>query len=292
MFSKPVVRLAQTVHLSCTDTNIVSKRIEMRFDMTHVIYEFHRVRRKWFLILWYVLRKLCTYLAPTQTSCQTDRNKVPRDARRLWVPSGASKTISEHMVRSAQTVHLSRVKISTISKQTKWASNLACHLAVPLGGQKRFLSLWYIWRKPCTYLVSTLTPSPNGPKQDSHDPSHLGVPLGASKMVSDPIVCSAQTMHLSCTNINTLSKWTETRFHVMHITEEFHRVRPKQFLSQWYIQRKPCTYLASRLELSPNRPKWASTSASSPWSTIGCIQNDFWAYGMLGRNHAPISHQR
>jgi hypothetical protein len=31
-----VVRSVQTVHLSCTDTNIVYKWTEMRFHMTHV----------------------------------------------------------------------------------------------------------------------------------------------------------------------------------------------------------------------------------------------------------------
>jgi hypothetical protein len=31
-----MVRLAQTVHLSCTDANTIAKRIEMRLHMTHV----------------------------------------------------------------------------------------------------------------------------------------------------------------------------------------------------------------------------------------------------------------
>jgi hypothetical protein len=34
--SKPMVRLTQTMHLSCTDTNTVPKRKEERFYMTHV----------------------------------------------------------------------------------------------------------------------------------------------------------------------------------------------------------------------------------------------------------------
>jgi hypothetical protein len=38
--------LAQTVHISYTDTNIVSKQIETRFDLTHVNLEFHQVRPK------------------------------------------------------------------------------------------------------------------------------------------------------------------------------------------------------------------------------------------------------
>jgi hypothetical protein len=36
MILKAMLRLAQTVHLSCSDTNTVSIRTEMRFDMTHV----------------------------------------------------------------------------------------------------------------------------------------------------------------------------------------------------------------------------------------------------------------
>ena len=44
--------------------------------------------------------------------------------------------------------------------------------------QKRFPSLWYVRRKPCTYLTSTLTPSPNGPNEIPRDPHHLGVPSG------------------------------------------------------------------------------------------------------------------
>jgi hypothetical protein len=94
------------------------------------------------------------------------------------------------MVRLLQTVHLSCVKISTISKRT-------------------------------------LT-------------------------ISMPMVCSVQTMHPSCTDTNTLSKRTKTRFHMTHVTYKFHRVRPKLFMSLWYVQCKPYTYLVSRLALSPN----------------------------------------
>jgi hypothetical protein len=43
-----MVHLAQTVNLSCTETNTVSQQNEMRFRMTHITYEFHRVRPKRF----------------------------------------------------------------------------------------------------------------------------------------------------------------------------------------------------------------------------------------------------
>jgi hypothetical protein len=102
-----------------------------------------------------------------------------------------------------------------------------------------------VQRKPCTYIAPTLTLFPNRPKWDCIWPTHLGALSGASKMISKPMVCSAQ----------------------------------------------PSTYLASRLALPPNILKGASTWASSPRSTIGCVQNNFWAYGTFGANRASILQQ-
>jgi hypothetical protein len=56
---------------------------------------------------------------------------------------------------------------------------------------------------------------------------HLGVPSGASKMIFELVVCLAQTVHLSCTDIDSVSKQTETRFQLTHISQEFHQVRLK-----------------------------------------------------------------
>ena len=120
----------------------------------------------------------------------TDRNEIPLDPCHLESPSGASKMISEPMVRSAQTVHLSCVKTSTISQKTKMS---------------------------------------------------LHLPSGASKMVSEPMVRLAQTVHLSCPDTNTVPKCTESRLHSSHITLDYHQVRPKRFLSLWYVRHKPCS---------------------------------------------------
>jgi hypothetical protein len=49
------------------------------------------------------------------------------------------------------------------------------------------------------------------------DPRHLGVPSRMPKMIFMPIACSAQTMHQSCVEINTISKWTKMSFHLTHI---------------------------------------------------------------------------
>jgi hypothetical protein len=98
-------------------------------------------------------------------------------------------------------------------------------------------------------------------------------------MISMPMEYSVQTVHLSCAEINTISKQTETSLHLTHVTLEYHRVCPKWFPSLWYVQRKLCTYHASRLILSPNGPKRASISPTSHKSSIGCFQNDCHAHG-------------
>jgi hypothetical protein len=58
-------------------------------------------------------------------------------------------------------------------------------------------------------------------------PCDLGVPSDASKMIAELMVRLAQTMHLSCTDTNTIFKWNEVKFHMTHVTLEFHRVHPK-----------------------------------------------------------------
>ena len=81
----------------------------------------------------------------------------------------------------------------------------------------------------------------------------LGEPTGASKPIFEPMVRLAQTVHVSCT----LTKLSPNgpSFHLSLVTKEYHRVRPKQFMSRWYVWRKLCTYLAPTLTLSPNEKK-------------------------------------
>jgi hypothetical protein len=124
---------------------------------------------------------------------------------------------------------------------------------------KLFIRIWFIPCNPYTYLLSRLALSPNGPNRAPPDPRHLEVPSGASKIIYEPMVRLTQTEHLSCTNANTVSKQIETRFHMTHVTSEFHRVPPILFPSLLYVRRKPCTNLASRVALSPNGPNRAST---------------------------------
>jgi len=92
---------------------------------------------------------------------------------------------------------------------------------------KRFLSLWNVRRKPCTNLGQDLRYLQMYRNELSLVPHHLGVPLGVSITISEPIVRLAQTMHLSCIDTNTISKQTEMGFLMTHVTLEFHWVRPE-----------------------------------------------------------------
>ena len=83
---------------------------------------------------------------------------------------------------------------------------------------KRFLSQWYVPRKPCTYLASRLALYLKGQYELSLEPCHLVEPSGASKMISESMVCLAQIVHLSCTDTNTISKEKEVRFQTTHVT--------------------------------------------------------------------------
>jgi hypothetical protein len=127
----------------------------------------------------------------------------------------ASKMISEPMVRSAQIVHLSCVKISTISKQTELSFHLSLVTEYHLVCPKRLLKLWYVWRKPCTYLTTDTNSVSKWTETKFHkDPRHLEVPSGVSRTISEPTVRSAQTINPSCVKISTISKQTESSFHL------------------------------------------------------------------------------
>jgi hypothetical protein len=50
------------------------------------------------------------------------------------------------------------------------------------------------------------------------DLRHLGGPSGEDKKIPLPMVHLEQTMHLSCAEINTISKQTKASFHLTHVT--------------------------------------------------------------------------
>jgi hypothetical protein len=48
-------------------------------------------------------------------------------------------------------------------------------------------------------------------------------------MISEAMVSLEQTVDLSYTETNTISKWTETKINMTHVTLEFYQVRPNGF---------------------------------------------------------------
>jgi hypothetical protein len=177
------------------------------------------------------------------------------------------------MVHLTETMHLSCVENNTIPK---WITLDPYHVGVPSVQPKWFLNLWYVWRKPRLTLspnepkqASTWHTLPKSTiwcaqndfhacgrfianhapilRRDEHflqtdrnelplHRRHLGVSLGVSKMISKPIVCSAQTVHLSvprltlsqngskqastwsCVEIDTISKLSKMIFHLIYAT--------------------------------------------------------------------------
>jgi hypothetical protein len=151
--------------------------------------------------------------------------------------------------------------------------------------------------------------------------------LGACKTISEPMVRLAQIADQSCSDTNTVSKLSETRFYMTH------RVRPKNFSSLSFgancTPRLDYHYLQidqNELPLEPCHllvPKGASNRISepmvrsvqtmhlycidtnivskrtetrfhmthSPRSSIQCVQHDFQAYGTFDTNRTTILRQ-
>jgi aminoglycoside N3'-acetyltransferase len=150
------------------------------------------------------------------------------------------------MAHWAQTVHLYCTNTNTVSKWSKMRFHMTHSSRTSIGCiQDDFRAYGTfgtnrapILRKDYHYLQTDSNKLPL-------EPRHLGVSSDASKTISKPVVHSAQTVHLYCTDTNNVSKQTETRFHMAH----------------------------------------------SPTSSIGCIQDYFWADGIFDTNQAPVLRQ-
>jgi hypothetical protein len=144
---------------------------------------------------------------------------LPLEPCHLGVSSGASKMVSEPVVRSAQTMHLSCIKISPISNEESQASTWASSPRSTIRCVQNDLWAYGMFganRAPILhrhqhYLQMDQNEIPL-------EPRHLGVPSGASKMISEAVVCSTQTVHLSCVKISTISKWTKSSIHLCLVT--------------------------------------------------------------------------
>jgi hypothetical protein len=127
--------------------------------------------------------------------------------------------ISEHLVRSAQTMHLSCVKISTISNELHQASTWALSPRSTIG---RVQNDFWAYSMFSTNRAPILHRHQHYLQMDEneipHDPLHLCVPSSASKMISEAGVRSAQTVHLSCVKISTIFDRSELSFHLSHVS--------------------------------------------------------------------------
>ena len=85
--------------------------------------------------------------------------------------------------------------------------------------------------------MSTLTLSPNESNEIPHDPRHLGGPSGASKMIFEPMVRLAQTVHLSYINITPSPNGpNEIRHDPRHLGVASGASKIiSEYLSLWYV---------------------------------------------------------
>jgi hypothetical protein len=117
------------------------------------------------------------------------------------------------------------------------------------------------------HLIKISTISKRTKTSFSLEPCHLEVLSGASNMISEPMVFMVQTVPLYCTDTNTISKWTETRFHMTHSPRSMIGM-PKTISEPMVrfvqIVHLSCTCIAPALTLSPNRPEQDSTWPTSP----------------------------
>jgi hypothetical protein len=136
--------------------------------------------------------------------------------------------ISEPVVRSTLTMHLSCVKICTISKQTVLSLEPR-HLVVPSGASKSIFELVVHLAQTVNLSCTNTNCLQRERSEIPHDPCHLGVPSGASQMIYVPMVRLTQTIHLSCVKISTMFERNEMSFHLSLVTLWYHQVRPKWF---------------------------------------------------------------
>jgi hypothetical protein len=155
------------------------------------------------------------------------------------------------------------------------------------------------------------------------DPCHLGLESAAAKTISEPMVHSTEIVHLCWVKISTISKQTKLSLEPRHlgVPSGVSKIifwadgtfgvngapilhRHEHYLQTERIQiPRDTRHLGVPLGASKTisnpmvhstqtmhylRMDWAFTWASSPMSTIECVQNDFWADVMLSANCASI----
>ena len=208
----------QFVHLSCIKISTISKQSKLSFHLSPFTQEYHRVHPKWFLSLWCIRRKLCTYLAPKLT---LSPNRPKRDS--IWHMSSRSSIgvrpngfLSIWYVPCKPCTYLaSRLALSPnrSNRPSTWASSPRIIIGCFHNGFRAYGALCAN-HAPILHLNCLQTDWSEIP-YDTHD---LGVLSGASKLISKNMVRSMQTVHLSFIKISTISKQTEPSFHLSLFT--------------------------------------------------------------------------
>jgi hypothetical protein len=106
----------------------------------------------------------------------------------------------------------------------KWPFTWALSPRSTIGSVHNDLSWWYIWRKPCTYLAPKLTLSPNGKKRDSTWPTS---PRGSIGWVQNDF----QAYGTFDANNALILRPNGPSFQLSLVTQKYHRVHPKWFLT-------------------------------------------------------------
>jgi hypothetical protein len=123
----------------------------------------------------------------------------------------------EPMVRSVQTLPIYCTDSNTVSKRTETRFHTTHSSRSSIGCvQHDFLADGTLDTKRAPFLHQDYHYLQIDSNKLPLEPRHLGVSLGASNMIFEPIVCSAQTVHLYCTDTNNVSKQKKMRFHMTH----------------------------------------------------------------------------
>ena len=85
LISYHMVRSMQTVQLCCIKISTISEQTKSSLHLSLFNYEYHQMRLKWFLSLWCIRRKPCTYLLPKLT---LSLNEPKQDS--IWHKSSRS----------------------------------------------------------------------------------------------------------------------------------------------------------------------------------------------------------
>ena len=120
-----------------------------------------------------------------------------------------------------------------------------------------------------------------------HDPRHLGVPSGASKIISDPMVRLTHTVHYLASRLALCPKGQKEL-----PLEPRHLVVPLS-ASKTISESMVCRAQTMHLSCTDTNTisKWKEVRfhmTTSPRSSIRCVQNDCRAYGTFNANRIPI----